>query len=293
MKRFIEEIDNNVLQDFNSTIKLPDNNIKLTNIIEETIKERENLKKQIQSIQEHERYIDSKILQEKRIYLPLKSELNYINKVLRLFIRHIYYPIPSDTSITNTTAATTTNPNTDASFLSPGGTPISATKGYFMLYIEGITFREGSSSYTNGLQNLLDRIYIEVDKGRDYNVFTYEWKENQYPEGSQAQGIIMKIPCDKSCSARIQLYLKNHGGPSHTKYYVKNERLQTILTHLPGYEGTEEEICLGILQYIKSNNLISELDPRYFRCDEVSRLPYYHRIMLSNSLLLFFISNRC
>jgi hypothetical protein len=163
--------------------------------------------------------------------------MQYTQKTLRLFVRHTFHP-----------------------------TPDKSEKGYFMLWIDGMTFQEGSSEYTQGLQSALDRVYIEIDKKQAYNCYTYEWKLTDYPEGCSAQSIFLKIPVDKNCSARISLYLMNDFS---SKYQIQNETLKYMLPQIT-CETSEEEICTALLHYIQNNNLFSERDRKYFRCDSVS-----------------------
>jgi hypothetical protein len=234
MKRRIEEIDARLLTELNEQVeKALANDVKDETAIES---DREMID-MIKRIQEMEKDIDKRILFEKRCNLPLKSDLQYIQKTLRLFVRHTFHP-----------------------------TPDAEQKGHFTLWIDGMTFREGNpSEYTVGVQSVFDRVYIEIDKKQAYNIFRYEWKLTDFPEGANVQTIKMKIPLDKICFARIHLYLSNDFNP---KYSIQSEALKLILPQIT-CEVTEEEIATAVLHYIQNNNLFSEKDHRFVRCDAV------------------------
>jgi hypothetical protein len=240
MKRRIEAVDRSLIETPAIIESIPQDS-ELKEIVSSEF--RDGFINGLKRLQKIEEDVENRILMEKRQNLPIKSETQLIQKLIRVFIRHTYHPV---------TATTEESLKKDD------------LKGYFNIWIEGVTSKEGSSVVNQGLANCFDRIYIEIDKKQALNVFSYDWKGCDQPEGYSAEMITVKIPMDKNCSARICLYLANDYNP---KYSISNEKLRSILPHII-CEASEEDIVNALIAYIMSNNLVSPHDGRYFRCDD-------------------------
>lgn len=57
---------------------------------------------------------------------------------------------------------------------------------------------------------------------------------------------------------------------NHRKLKI-SPALRNILPHIEGNEGTEEEIFVGILNYISMMKLFKDNNRRHFNCDNVSQ----------------------
>jgi chromatin remodeling complex protein RSC6 len=241
MKRRIEAVDRSLIETPAIIESIPDDS-DLKDVVSSEY--RDGIINGLKRLQKLEEDVENRILMEKRQNLPIKTEVQLIQKSIRVFVRHTYHPVTS-----------TTEESLKKDDL----------KGYFTIWIEGITSKEGSSTVNHGLANCFDRIYIEIDKKQSLNVFSYDWKGCDQPEGYSAEMITVKIPMDKNCSARICLYLANDYNP---KYTISNEKLRSILSQII-CEASEEDIVNALITYIVNNNLLSPHDGRYFRCDDI------------------------
>lgn len=175
--------------------------------------------------------IDSQLLKKKRVDLALISEPMIKQKIIRMFVRHAFF------------AQTATE------------------SSYFMIYIDGLIL---DSRYQENakLGSIFDRISIQIDKKYNPIQQNFEWKEDDYPLGSQARGVQVKVYAEKSCMCKISL----RRAEIVARYNI-SDQLRKLLPNLR-VDPSEEEVTVALFQYIDGNNLFGDRDRRLVRCDD-------------------------
>lgn len=188
--------------------------------------------------------LDRHILEEKRIHAPLHTSDHKDRKILRLFLRQTFHP------------------------------QVDAERAHFSLTVEGLLLSPAQRHCERGFGGCLQSIRVQVDRrigtvNNGYvNSQVFDWTEQQFPRGAQADVIQMKIPADKNCVGRIALGISNEAS---NQVRISNQ-LRACFENLT-VETTEEEIYATLLQYVARNNLVDSSQQKdrkvSFRTDEV------------------------
>lgn len=199
--------------------------------------EQEELQNSIQRINTVFSDVDALLLKKQRVDLALNAEPQIKQKVLRVYVRHEFY------------AAT------------------DAEKSYFLVTVEGMLLDKVYDKTFN-LTHFFERISLQTQTEKKYSQgsLTYDWKEEDFPMGSNAHCIQAKVYTDKPSLVKLAL----HRSTTVTTRYNISDQLRGIIPYLR-FDPSEEEVLLAVWQYIELSGLfVAEKDKRYFRLTEVS-----------------------
>lgn len=229
MKRRLHELDGILLDSFSDEIS--------------SVRGVKALRKSLSQLSSFEDDIDRRILLEKRINIPQQNSENKERKILRLFLRQSFYP------------------------------QLENERAHFLLSLEGLVISTAHRQFQRGFGVFLQNIRVQVDRrvgtvNNGYaNSQVFDWTEQQFPKGLQADVIQMKIPADKNCVGRISIGISSSG----TNQVRISNQLRACFETLT-VETTEEEIYTTLLQYVARNNLMETIQKDRkvaFRTDEV------------------------
>ena len=156
----------------------------------EFLNKNNNYKNQLKKIQQLENELLLLWCNYKRKSLILNNNTNKIiqNKILRIYLRHQFYPITSN----NITTSIASIASTVSTASIPSNQVINNDKSYYLFTIEGRLLDLYIGEVFNfGL--FFDTIKIQIDKkyGTDYQI--YEWKKEQFLSGKKANCFQFKI----------------------------------------------------------------------------------------------------
>ena len=195
----------------------------------------------LQNINEISGNIDSLLRKKKRIDLALSTEPQLKQKILRLFLRHEYYPATQ------------------------------LVKGHFLVHIEGILLngndQHQQQTEAANLGQFFERISLQVaEKKYNQGPQLLEWREEDCPQGATADNFRFKVFSDKPVLTKILLQRTSEA----VARYNISDQLRRVLPNMR-MDPTEEEVLLAVWKYIEVNALfVQERDKRFFRLDEVS-----------------------
>ena len=201
-----------------------------------SVLQQEDLQDSIQRINNALATVDELLIKKQRIDLALNAEPQVQQKILRVYVRHEFYP------------ATDTE------------------KPYFLVNVEGLLL-DDTYNKTFNFMHFFERATLQTQTEKKYNQgsLLYDWVEEDFPLGSRAHSLQVKVYTDKSTQCRLSL----HRSTAVIARYNISDQLRGIIPYLR-FDPTEEEVLLAVWQYIELNGLfVAEKDKRHFKLTEV------------------------
>lgn len=186
--------------------------------------------------------VDERILMETRVNLSGRCVETKNTALLRIFARHVYQPAVGD----------------DAS--------------HYLVILEGVLIETARKRHDFALAQFFSNIKAKVDRKQGTGINTvistqeFEWAEQTFPAGFQANKVIFRVAGDKSdkaCNAHFTLTFN----PEAINKFRISETLRVNFPFLP-LEVTEEELAVGVVQHAARNALFDNKDRRFITCDK-------------------------
>lgn len=186
-----------------------------------------------------EENLQTQLTQLKRFGYAQYSDSDVKQKVLRVFVRHIFYP------------------------------QTESEGAHFKIWIEGniINSKYGHLRFGSFFEQIKASFLSQMDKKNPVvTTQNCEWKDEDLGSGSDAECFMFKLFTDvsKPFIAKFSL-VKND---EHLKRYELNDKLKDLLP-LMRADPTEEEVLLAVWMYCTDRNLFNEKERKYIKCDEV------------------------